>query len=178
MVQKSIDDTNGQIGQFCFQCHTPLASKLGMTEIVSEEQDIELLNLPDDKRLESSVSCVARRALSAVNATENVQLSSDYEKLYREKVPPEALEAHPLGASGFFWTFIRTIFFAGAVITLLNPRGAKFEANFSEGYASNYNGANDFDDHQSFADCNMKTDRCGFICKSAMTMVAFSLRMV
>ena len=64
--EKSLVDTNGRIGQFCFHCHTPLASKLGLTEIVGEGADIALLNALDDKRLESSVSCVACHAVSAV----------------------------------------------------------------------------------------------------------------
>ena len=157
MVRKSLVDTNGRIGQFCFQCHTPLSSKLGLTEIVNEGADIQLLNELNDKRLESSVSCVACHAVSAVNATENAQLSYDSEKLYGAKVTPEALEAHPLDVSGFFADPYQNSFLCGSCHNVLNPRGARLEATFSEWYASDYNQPNDLENHQSCAHCHMPT---------------------
>ena len=73
MVNKGIDDTGGQIDQFCFQCHTPTASKLGLTPVVQDESgaylDADLSTAP----LNSGVPCVGCHMVERVNATENAQ---------------------------------------------------------------------------------------------------------
>ena len=135
MVNKGIDDTGGQIDQFCFQCHTPTASKLGLTPVVQGESgaylDADLSTAP----LNSGVPCVGCHMVERVNATENAQLAYSTTTLYGATVNEAATEAHPIEVSAFLPTLTRVRLYA-AVVTTCSIQEARLEATFSEWYAS------------------------------------------
>lgn len=155
MVNKGIDDTGGQIDQFCFQCHTPTASKLGLTPVVQNEDgaylDADLTLAP----LNTGVPCVGCHMVERVNATENAQLAYSTTTLYGATVNDAATEAHPIEVSSLFADPYQSSFVCGSCHNVLNPRGARLEATFSEWYASDYNQPNDPENHQSCVTCHM-----------------------
>lgn len=155
MVNKGIADTDGQIDQFCFQCHTPTASKLNLTPIVTVDGvarlDADLSTPP----LSTGVPCVGCHMVERVLATENAQLTYSRDTLYGATVNEAAQEAHPIEVSPLFADPYQSSFVCGSCHNVLNPRGARLEATFSEWYASDYNQPNDLENHQSCVTCHM-----------------------
>jgi hypothetical protein len=155
MVNKGIADTGGQIDQFCFQCHTPTASKLNLTPIEVSNGVARLNADLSSTPLSSGVTCVGCHMVEQVNATENAQLTYARDTLYGATVNEAAQEAHPIAVSPFFADPYQSSFVCGSCHNVLNPRGARLEATFSEWYASEYNQPNDLDNHQSCVTCHM-----------------------
>ncbi len=155
MVNKGIADTNGQIDQFCFQCHTPTASKLNLTPIETIDGVARLNADLSSPPLSTGVPCVGCHMVDEVIATENAQLSYSRETLFGASVTDAAREAHPIEVSDLFADPYQSSFVCGSCHNVLNPRGARLEATFSEWYASDYNQPDDLENHQSCVTCHM-----------------------
>lgn len=155
MVNKAIDDTNGRIDQFCFQCHTPTASKLGLTEISLREDGAQLEADLSVEPFNTGVPCVGCHMVEEVQATENALLTYSFTTLFGAEVSDAAVEAHPIETSALFADPFQSSFVCGSCHNVLNPKGARLEATFSEWYASDYNRPDDPENHQSCVTCHM-----------------------
>lgn len=150
MQKKGIEETKGELGQFCIQCHAPVASKYGLTPVMEGDDGIHRMPMDmKDPMIGRGVVCVTCHTMSEVEATLNAQFKLDGSAIQGPTGSEAANEAHPTVKS----EHLGESKMCGTCHNVVNPKGALLENTFSEWYASEYNSGDA--NHQGCQDCHM-----------------------
>jgi hypothetical protein len=156
MLRKSTADTQGELGQFCVECHAPNASKNGLTPIEENlEGQFEMLIDEDDERFTRGVQCTTCHRIEEVEATQNAKFSLSSTTLFGPTGGPDANRYHPMEKSTWLGDSVQQSFLCGSCHDVQNPKGARLEATFSEWYANEFNDPSNPSQHKSCGDCHM-----------------------
>lgn len=138
MLAKGVHDTKGKIDQFCVQCHTPNASKLGLTKVTQDSTGAHKM-LVDLKKhnFGHGVQCTTCHTTKSVESTLNAKFTMDVNTIFGPTGGNAASQmAHKTAASALL---VRSTM-CGSCHNVVNPKGALLESTFSEWYASDFNG--------------------------------------
>jgi hypothetical protein len=141
-------ETNGELGDFCVQCHAPMALRLGFTE--------DGLNLPDLPQYLQGVSCFFCHTAAAVEGTHNapIRLAENLimKGAYSDPVP------NPAHASGYSELLdrerINSATLCGSCHDIVTPRGVHLERTFAEWKGSLFSHEVP-DEQQTCGNCHM-----------------------
>lgn len=137
MNAKGQEETKGKLGQFCVQCHSPSASKLGLTPVLQDALGKHVMKLDLKKPLVGhGVQCVTCHTMKKVDATLNAKFHLTNKTYYGPTGSKAAQEAHPMVKSDL----LGQSQMCGSCHNVVNPKGALLENTFSEWYSSDYNG--------------------------------------
>jgi len=157
MVNKGIEDTQGKLGQFCVQCHAPVASLKGMLP-VQEKNGVHFIDMDfDNPHFAHGIQCVTCHSIASVEATQNAHVTLSETTYFGPTGSAAANEAHPVQQSKLFSDPNQKSLLCGSCHDVLNPNGARLEATFSEWYSNEFNAPNDPEKHRTCNDCHMPT---------------------
>ena len=115
-------ETNGQVDQFCVQCHSPIVSKLGLAPVNYENEDLPPIGL-------HGVSCQACHRISHVLEARNASFEYDSSSvIFGPLRQPVANTYHTSEYNAIF----ETSELCGACHNVVNPREIKIENTFDE----------------------------------------------
>ena len=159
MNKKGISETEGRLGQFCVQCHAPVASLKDRLP-VSETADGFIMPIDlSDPLIGHGIQCVTCHSIESIQGTQNAQFTLSETTYYGRTGSEAANAAHPMKASALFNDPNQQSLLCGTCHDVLNPNGARLEATFSEWYGNAYNAPNDPAQHRTCQDCHMPTYR-------------------
>ena len=143
MNKKGIAETEGRLGQFCVQCHAPVASLKDRLP-VSETDDGFIMPIDlSDPLIGHGIQCVTCHSIESIQGTQNAQFTLSETTYYGRTGSEAANAAHPMKASALFNDPNQQSLLCGTCHDVLNPNGARLEATFSEWYGNAYNAPND-----------------------------------
>ncbi len=126
MQDRGQEDTNKQLDQFCIQCHSPVASKLGHTPPGYRQEDLPPLAL-------KGVSCTACHSIVSVEEHKNAQATFDPREGMRGSIPdPISTPAHKSVYSELFTSSD----LCGACHNVINGRNVIIENTYTEWVSS------------------------------------------
>ena len=159
MNKKGIAETEGRLGQFCVQCHAPVAS-LKERLPVSETENGYLMPIDlADPLIGHGIQCVTCHSIESIQGTQNAQFTLSETTYFGRTGSDAANLAHPMKASALFNDPNQQSLLCGTCHDVLNPNGARLEATFSEWYGNSYNAPNNPEQHRTCQDCHMPTYR-------------------
>lgn len=125
-------ETNGELGDFCVQCHAPVAARLGLTE--------DGLNLDEIDPTLLGVTCVTCHQVNAVEGTHNNPLAFVFDATMRGPLAdPVESTAHNSAYSAFSDSRSREHSDAcGSCHDIVTPLGAHIERTYAEWQGSIY----------------------------------------
>lgn len=135
MVEMGQRQTQGKLGQFCVQCHSPVGLATGQTTVSLDSASQEYKqNLDLDPIAASGVTCTACHSITNVIAPANAQVVYTPNGIMRGPIadpvdnifhPSEYSPLHDDQAEGFG-------LLCGSCHNVINPKGAKIERTFDE----------------------------------------------
>ena len=149
MNQRGQRETNGELGDFCVQCHAPVAVREGLTT--------DGLNLDEVPAYAKGVTCAFCHFVDEVQGTHNAQLSmSNDGVMLGAYADPRPNEAHASAYSPLHdRKRIESSDLCGSCHDIVTPRGVHIEQTFLEWKLSLF--AHDVDgERQTCGDCHMK----------------------
>ena len=136
MLKLGQEQTEGKLGQFCVQCHTPVGLASGQTEVVQDEAGIWTQDLSKlDPIAKHGVSCDVCHSITDVVEPVNARAVLTPNGIRRATIEdPVETEAHaseysPLHASSDL---------CGMCHSVVNPKGALVEETFPEWASSSF----------------------------------------
>lgn len=151
MIAKGIEETQGELDQFCIQCHAPVASKNDMTPVTLADDGLHKFDLDRSNPLvDDGVVCVTCHAIDKAEKTLNAGFTLQRQTYYGPTGNEAAQEAHPIEQS----SLLVSSQMCGTCHNVVNPKGALLENTFSEWYGSENNSGNP-DTEKSCQDCHM-----------------------
>lgn len=147
MLDRGVEETKGELDQFCIQCHAPVASKNGLTPVYEDDGTWKVRFDTTEPTIGRGVVCVTCHRMESVEATKNAEFSLTERTLYGPGV--SGTQAHRIEAS----TLLTSSLMCGSCHNVVNPKGALLENTFSEWYASEFNDGVGQD--KSCQDCHM-----------------------
>jgi nitrate reductase cytochrome c-type subunit len=157
MLNKGIRDTEGKLGQFCVQCHAPVASFKEMLPVTEGEDGFVMDTTSAGPWFDHGVQCVACHSIEEVKGTQNTQVTFSETTYFGPTGSAEAKEAHPMEQSDLFSSPTQQSIMCGSCHDVLNPNGARLEATFSEWYSNEFNDPSNPSKHKTCVDCHMPT---------------------
>ena len=159
MNAKGIAETRGELGQFCVQCHAPVASLKGMLPI-EEVDGTHVMTLDQSNPLLAhGIQCVTCHSIASVEGTQNAQFTLSETTYFGPTGSEASKAAHPMMRSALFADPAQKSILCGTCHDVLNPNGARLEATFSEWYSNQYNSPQDPENHRTCQDCHMPVYR-------------------
>ncbi|KIG12959.1 cytochrome c family protein [Enhygromyxa salina] len=153
MNAKAQRESNGEIGDFCVNCHAPVAVELGLTQ--------DGLNLDTLPREVQGVTCWFCHQVEAVEGTHNNPLRLALNAVMRGDVlDPLAPEAHDVAQSDLFdRNRMASSAMCGSCHDIVTPDGAHIERTYAEWQATFY-GDPDPDDPERPALYGLTCNNC------------------
>jgi hypothetical protein len=159
MNAKGIADTAGELGQFCVQCHAPVASLKDMLP-VEERDGIHVMDLALSNPLVAhGIQCVTCHSIASVEGTQNAQFTLSETTYFGPTGSDASQAAHPMMRSALFADPAQKSILCGTCHDVLNPNGARLEATFSEWYSNQFNTPRNPETHRTCQDCHMPSYR-------------------
>lgn len=138
MNKKGQEETKGKLDQFCVQCHSPVASKLGMTPVAPDKNGIHRMDFNmKNPLIAHGVQCVTCHNIKSVEATLNAKFTLSNKTYFGPTGSAAANKVHPMQKS----SVLVSSQMCGSCHNVVNPKGALLENTFSEWYASDFNGS-------------------------------------
>ena len=149
MNQIALEDTEGELDQFCIGCHAPVASRLGLTP-VSTSGGTPSMKMPDDPAFNDGVQCVSCHGVASVEETHNAKFTMA-DAAYAGVAPTQAATAaHPIEAR----PHLRSGTLCGTCHDVVNGNGVAIESTYTEWFDS-YEGRTLYD--LNCNSCHMQT---------------------
>jgi hypothetical protein len=132
MNQRGQRETAGALGDFCIQCHAPMAVALGETT-----DGLNVAELPDHLR---GVTCYYCHNVAAVEGTHNNPITLAMDAVMRAGIgDPVGSDAHDADASSFVTgKQLDSARMCGSCHDIVNPAGVHLERTYAEWLASFY----------------------------------------
>jgi hypothetical protein len=159
MNTKGMAETEGRLGQFCVQCHAPVASLKEMLPVVVRDGRHVMDLDPTNPFVAHGIQCVTCHSIESVQGTQNAQLTLSEQTYFGPTGSEAAKAAHPMMKSALFSDPAQKSILCGSCHDVLNPNGARLEATFSEWYANAFNDPRNPDKHRTCQDCHMPVYR-------------------
>lgn len=142
-------ETNGELGDFCVQCHAPIALKLGLTT--------DGLNLDEVPDYAKGVTCFFCHSVEAIEGDHNAPIRLADDGIMRGGFDnPVPNPAHQSGYSRFLdRRQIESASFCGSCHDIVTPNGFHLEKTFAEWKSSLYSHAVP-GEQQTCGDCHMQ----------------------
>ena len=142
-------ETNGELGDFCVQCHAPMAVKLGLTT--------DGLNLDELPEYAKGVTCFFCHSVDAIEGDHNAPVRLADDLVMRGGFDdPVDNPAHQSGYSKFLdRKQIESASFCGSCHDIVTPAGVHLERTFAEWKTSLYSHAVP-GEQQTCGDCHMQ----------------------
>lgn len=159
MNQKGQRETGGALGDFCVQCHAPMAVRLGLTR--------DGLNLPELPRAVQGVTCYFCHSVESVEGTHNNPLLLTEDGMMRGGYrDPHPNSAHRSGYSALLdRDELASATLCGSCHDLVNRGGVHLQRTFLEWKTSLFAHEGDVE-QKSCGDCHMKA-RAGQVSDTA-----------
>ncbi len=157
MNRRGQEETNGELGDFCVQCHAPMAVRTGATT--------DGLNLDDVPQYLKGVTCYFCHAVSAVEGTHNNPLVLSDDGVMRGGIAdPVSNDAHRMGYSALHdRETLESSELCGACHDIVTPAGVHLERTFAEWKASVFAREDIPGGQLSCSKCHMIGDREGVV---------------
>jgi hypothetical protein len=138
MIQLGQKQTEGRLGQFCVQCHTPSGLAQGQTAVTQDPDGSYTQRLEDlDTASRRGVSCDICHSVTAVNDPRNARMVFTPDGTMRATIrDPADTPAH----ASTFSPLHGTSNLCGSCHNVINPAGAAIEETFDEWAASSFAG--------------------------------------
>ena len=126
MNRRGQEETNGELGDFCVQCHAPMAVRTGATT-----DGLDLDQVPQHLK---GVTCYACHAVTAVEGTHNNPLVLTDDRVMRGGIPdPVSNEGHKMAYSPLHdRERIESSDLCGSCHDIVTPAGVHIERTFAE----------------------------------------------
>jgi hypothetical protein len=148
MVRVGQADTEGALGDFCVQCHTPIGARAGETPVTFDAARGVFVQQTEGLSPEAmaGVSCEVCHSMTAVEATANARFEMTHDGVRRATIQdPVPSPAHPSAYSPLH----RRAEMCGTCHQVVNDFGLAVETTHREWVQSRFNGA------QSCQNCHM-----------------------
>ncbi len=151
MNKRGQEETGGDLGKFCVQCHAPMAVALGLTE--------DGLNLPDLPKYVQGVTCYFCHSAASVDGAHNAQITLADDLVMRggmKNPKPTPNTAHASTYSALLdRRELASASLCGGCHDIVTPKGVALERTFMEWQASLF-AHDDPAEQQTCGDCHMK----------------------
>ena len=156
MNQRGQEETNGELGDFCVNCHAPMAVRTGATT--------DGLNLDQVPQSLKGVTCYFCHNVVAVEGTHNNPLVLANDQVMRGGLTdPVASEAHPTAYSALHdRNAFESSDLCGSCHDIVTPAGVHLERTYTEWQASVFNNDDPLA-HLSCSKCHMIGDVDGLV---------------